>query len=181
MRILFIVYHGFSEFSGITKKIRYQVKGLRENGHDVHLCYYGFAENGHRCRYIDDEVIKDYGMGNWAAFRQRMDYNRIYDYCVREGIELVYARCFQNASPWLIRFFKKLKKAGIHAVTEIPTYPYDQEFKTFHFIQRSELKIDQFFRRPFIIQGARKILLSRDPGHLAQMLRNIETHTGCIF
>ena len=33
----------------------------------------------------------------------------------------------------------------------------------------------------FIIQGARKILLSRDSGHLAQMLRNIETHTGCIF
>jgi glycosyltransferase involved in cell wall biosynthesis len=33
-----------------------------------------------------------------------------------------------NANPWLIRFFKKLHKAGIHAVTEIPTYPYDQEF-----------------------------------------------------
>ena len=147
MRILFIVYHGFSEFSGITKKIRYQVKGLRENGHDVHLCYYGFADNGHRCRYIDDKIIKDYGMGNWAAFRQRMDYNRIYNYCVREGIEFVYARCFQNANPWLIRFFKKLKKAGIHAVTEIPTYPYDQEFKASNNILQLELKIDQLFRR----------------------------------
>ena len=146
MRILFIVYHGFSEFSGITKKIRYQVKGLRENGHDVRLCYYGFAENGHRCRYVDDEVIKDYGMGNWAAFRQRMDYNRIYDYCVREGIEFVYARCFQNANPWLIHFFKKLKKAGIHTVTEIPTYPYDQEFKASINILQLELKIDKLFR-----------------------------------
>lgn len=146
MRILFIVYHGFSEYSGITKKIRYQVKGLCENGHDVRLCYYGFAANGHRCRYVDDKVIKDYGTGNWAAFRQRMDYDCVYDYCVREGIEFVYARCFQNANPWLIRFFKKLKKAGIHAVTEIPTYPYDQEFKNFHYIQRLELKIDQLFR-----------------------------------
>ena len=146
MRILFIVYHGFSEYSGITQKIRYQVKGLRENGHDVRLCYYGFAENGHRCRYIDDEVIKDYGMGNWAALRQRMDYNRIYDYCVREGIEFVYARCFQNANPWLIHFFKKLKKAGIHAVTEIPTYPYDQEFINFEWKIRLGLKIDQLFR-----------------------------------
>ena len=60
MRILFLVYHGFSEHSGISKKIHYQVKGLRENGHDVRLCYYGFAENGHRCRYIDGEVLKDY-------------------------------------------------------------------------------------------------------------------------
>ena len=48
VKILFLVYHGFSEHSGISKKIHYQVKGLREIGHDVRLCYYGFAENGHR-------------------------------------------------------------------------------------------------------------------------------------
>ena len=128
MRILFLVYHGFSEHSGISKKIHYQVKGLRENGHDVRLCYYGFAENGHRCRYIDDDVLKDYGTGYMAAVRQRMDYECVYKYCIRESIEFVYARCFQNANPWLIRFFKKLKREGIHAVTEIPTYPYDHEF-----------------------------------------------------
>ena len=146
MRILFIVYHGFSEYSGITKKIRYQVKGLRENGHDVRLCYYDFAENGHRCRYIDEQVIKDYGTGSWAAFRQRLDYGCIFDYCVREGIEFVYARCFQNANPWLIHFFKKLKKAGIHAVTEIPTFPYDSEFKYVNRSQRIGFRIDQLFR-----------------------------------
>ena len=128
MKILFLVYHGFSEYSGISKKIHYQVKGLRENGHDVRLCYYGFAENGHRCRYIDDKILKDYGSGQIAAIRQRMDYNCIYDYCVCEHIEFVYARCFQNANPWLIGLFKKLRKKGVRAVTEIPTYPYDNEF-----------------------------------------------------
>lgn len=146
MRILFLVYHGFSEHSGISKKIHYQVKGLRENGHDVRLCYYGFAENGHRCRYVDDHIVKDYGTGIVAGFRQRVDYQCIYDYCIQEGIELVYARCFQNANPWLISFFKKLRQAGIHAVTEIPTYPYDQEFKHFEWKMRAELKIDQLFR-----------------------------------
>jgi len=147
MRILFLVYHGFSEHSGISKKIHYQVKGLRENGHDVRLCYYGFAENGHRCRYIDGEVLKDYGSGRMAGLKQRIDYGCIYDYCVRERIEFVYARCFQNANPWLINFFKKLRKAGIHAVTEIPTYPYDDEFKDFEWQMRMELKIDQLFRK----------------------------------
>lgn len=146
MRILFLVYHGFSEHSGISKKIHYQVKGLKENGHDVRLCYYGFAENGHRCRYVDGEVLKDYGVGRIAAVRQRIDYNCIFGYCVQERIEFVYARCFQNASPWLIRFFKKLKKAGIHAVTEIPTYPYDAEFAGFSRLTRLNLKIDQLFR-----------------------------------
>ena len=128
MKILFLVYHGFSEHSGISKKIHYQVKGLRENGYDVHLCYYDFDERGHSCRYVDGKVIKDYGKGKWAGLRQRMDYDCIYDYCVHNKIEFVYARCFMNANPWLIRFFKKLRKAGVKSVTEIPTYPYDQEF-----------------------------------------------------
>ena len=152
MKILFLVYHGFSEVSGISKKIHNQVKGLRENGHDVRLCYYGFADNCHRCRYIDDKVIMDYGKGKWAGIRQRLDYQCIYDYCVNEKIEFVYARCFQNANPWLIRFFRKLKQAGVHAVTEIPTYPYDSEFVGFPLETRLGLKIDQLFRRQLYAQ-----------------------------
>ena len=152
MKILFLVYHGFSEVSGISKKIHYQVKGLRENGHDVRLCYYSFAENGHRCRYVDDEIIQDYGKGKLSGVRQRISYNCIYDYCIRESIEFVYARCFQNANPWLIHLFKRLKKAGIHAGTEIPTYPYDAEFVGFPFLTRMNLKIDQLFRNKLSAQ-----------------------------
>lgn len=146
MKILFLVYHGFSEVSGISKKIHYQVKGLRENGHEVHLCYYGFSENGHRCRYVDEAVLKDYGTGWMAGLRQRVDYGCVYDYCLHNGIQFVYARCFQNANPFLIRFFKKLNQLGIKCVTEIPTYPYDQEFVDFSFKVRMGLKIDQLFR-----------------------------------
>lgn len=146
MKILFLVYHGFSEVSGISKKIHYQVKGLRENGYEVHLCYYGFDARGHRCRYVDDQVIQDYGTGFMAGLRQRINYDCIYEYCKLNGIQFVYARCFQNASPFLIRFFKKLRKLGIKAVTEIPTYPYDQEFDTFSRQERLGLKIDQLFR-----------------------------------
>lgn len=146
MKILFLVYHGFSEHSGISKKIHYQVKGLKENGYDVRLCYYDFSSEGHRCRYVDGDLLKDYGKGKWAAIRQRFDYDCIYDYCIREGIQLIYARCFQNANPWLARLFRRLRKAGIHAVTEVPTYPYDQEFRSFEWKMRMELKIDQLFR-----------------------------------
>lgn len=147
MRILFLVYHGFSDASGITKKIHYQVKGLRENGHEVHLCYYDFSENGHRCRYVDGQIIKDYGNGAIAGLRQRIDYKCVYDYCKQHRIEFVYARCFQNANPFLIHFFRELNRLGIKSVTEIPTYPYDQEFALFSFKQRFELKIDQLFRK----------------------------------
>lgn len=147
MRILFLVYHGFSEHSGISKKIHYQVKGLRENGHDVRLCYYDFTENGHRCRFVENSVLKDYGTGRIAALLQRIDYSCIYDYCVHEHIEFVYARSFMNANPWLVHLFKRLQHAGIHAVTEIPTYPYDLEFSPHIWKQPLRFIIDKWFRK----------------------------------
>ena len=146
MKILFLVYHGFSEVSGISKKIHYQVKGLRENGYEVHLCYYDFDCRGHRCRFVDGDVIKDYGKGIFAGLCQRIDYTCIYNYCKLNGIQFVYARCFQNANPFLISFFKKLNQLEIKSVTEIPTYPYDAEFVGFPFMTRMGLKIDQLFR-----------------------------------
>jgi len=146
MKILFLVYHGFSDASGISKKIHSQVKGLRENGYEVHLCYYDFDADGNRCRFVDGSVIRNYGKGQIAGLLQRVDYDCIYEYCKQNKIDFVYARCFQNANPLLIRLFKRLKNLGIKSVTEIPTYPYDQEFVGFPFITRVGLKIDQMFR-----------------------------------
>lgn len=156
MKILFLVYHGFSEVSGISKKIRYQVKGLLQNGHEVHLCYYDQGSNGHWQRMVEvystvthhpyPITIQDFGTGKMAGLRQRISYGAIYKYCVAQGIKMVYARCFQNANPWLNHFFGKLKKTGINAVMEIPTYPYDQEFEGFSRIERLQLRLDQIFR-----------------------------------
>ena len=147
MKILFLVYHGFSDESGISKKIHYQVKGLRQNGHEVHLCYYDFDSRGHRCRYVDDKVIADYGLGAMAALRSRIDLGCICRYCVDNGIEMVYARSFMNASPVLVRLFGKLNKQDIKCVTEIPTYPYDHDFKGYPLKYKIPLYIDMMFRR----------------------------------
>ena len=147
MKILFLVYHGFSDESGISKKIHYQVNGLRQNGLEVHLCFYDFDSRGHRCRYVDDRVIADYGMGAMAALRSRIDLRCIGRYCIENGIEMVYARSFMNASPVLVGLFGKLKKHGIKCVTEIPTYPYDHEFKGYPLKYKIPLYIDMMFRR----------------------------------
>ena len=146
MKILFLVYHGFSNERGISKKIHYQVKGLRQNGHEVHLCYYDFDSRGHRCRFVDDRAIADYGMGAMAALRSRIDLGCICRYCVDNGIEIVYARSFMNASPVLVRLFRKLNRHGIKCVTEIPTYPYDQEFKGYPLKYKIPLYIDMMYR-----------------------------------
>ena len=147
MKILFLVYHGFSDESGISKKIHYQVKGLRQNGHEVHLCYYDFDPRGHRCRYVGNKVIADYGTGALAAIRSRTQLDCIYNYCAVNAIERVYARSFMNASPILVRLFHKLNKRGIKCITEIPTYPYDSEFKGYPLKYKIPLYIDKLFRK----------------------------------
>ena len=179
MKILFLVYHGFSDASGITKKIHYQVKGLRENGHEVHLCYYDFDQRGHRCRFIDSQVIRDYGTGKLAALRQRFDYDCIYDYCQLNGIQFVYARCNQNANPILVRFFKRLCHIGIKAVMEIPTYPYDQEFAKFSWDIKLKLKIDRLFRNQLSKQLAAIVTFSDEERIFGQ--RTIRISNGVDF
>lgn len=146
MKILFLTYHGFDPASGISKKMLAQVKGLRQNGHEVHVCSYDYASNGHLCRMIDGQIIKDYGKGALAGIRQRMSYDCIVDYCIKAKIELVYSRNYQNASPWLIHLFHKLRKVGIRSVQEIPTYPYDGEYKGYPLDKQIELLVDKLFR-----------------------------------
>ena len=152
MKILFLTYHGFDPGSGISKKMLAQIKGLRQNGHEVHVASYDRDEHGHLCRFIDEKPIRDYGKGKWAAIVQRIDYRCLFNYCVKEGIEFIYARSYMNATPPLVRLFKRLRKAGIKSVMEVPTYPYDQEFKGYDMNQRMRLRVDQLYRKKLSAQ-----------------------------
>lgn len=146
MKILFLTYHGFSEHSGISKKMRYQIKGLRELGHQVDVCTYDFDEQGNRVRYINDEVIQNFRKGKLAAWKGRTDFNKIAQYAIENKTEFIYVRSFHNANPFTIQLFRKLKDAGVKIAMEIPTYPYDQEYKHSSFLKKQWLKIDQHYR-----------------------------------
>jgi glycosyltransferase involved in cell wall biosynthesis len=147
MKILFLVYHGLSNYSGISKKILEQVKGLKENGHKVHLCTYIVEENGHRKRIIDNQEIEDLGTGIMAKLKKRCCYSSILGFIRKQHIELVYVRSFHNANPFTIHLFKQIKKWGIKAVMEIPTYPYDAEYAGADRRVRLNLTIDKLYRR----------------------------------
>ena len=152
MKILFLVYHGFSAESGISKKIHYQVRGLRQNGHEVHLCYYDFDSSGNRCRYVNGHVIQNYGKGKLAAIRSRFQFDCIFNYCIENKIDIVYVRSFMNASPVLVRLFKRIKSVGIKSVMEIPTYPYDKEVSGYCLNDIVSLQIDKLFRNQLASQ-----------------------------
>lgn len=145
MKILFLIFHGFGEANGISKKIRYQVKALRNCGHDTRLCYYDVTPDGHRRWMVDDQEIADLGTGKVAKMKKRCDFSAIIDYVNREEIRLVYIRSYHNANPFTIHMVKCLRQRGAKVVMEIPTYPYDQEYITPS--MKLILLMDKCFRR----------------------------------
>lgn len=173
MKVLFLTYHGFDDASGITKKMLAQIKGLRQNGHEVHVCTYDITDTGDCCRFVDEEIIQNYGRGVWGALRQRMSYGCIYHYCVSHQIEFVYVRHFMNANPWLVRLFRRLKKAGIQCVMEVPTYPYDQEFEFLPFKHKLSLFFDKLFRQHLASQMDAIVTFSDEKEIFGQRTINI--------
>lgn len=144
MKALFLLFHGFDEANGISKKIRYQVKALKECGLDIHICYYDISPDGNRRWMVDDKVVADLGYGMSAKLRKRCSYTAIADYVARENIGFVYIRSYHNANPFTIRMVNRMRSHGAKVVMEIPTYPYDQEYTTRS--MKLELFVDRSFR-----------------------------------
>lgn len=146
MKVLFLIFHGLSASNGISKKIQYQIRALQDNNIETHLCYLS-EDTGSKCRIIDDSVLVNYGHGIKSKIFKRIEYRSINHYAKLNKINLVYIRSNHNANPFTICFVRKLKKAGIHTVMEIPTYPYDQEYTSS--FMKLELFIDKCFRKQF--------------------------------
>lgn len=144
LKVLFLVFHGFSEHNGISKKIRGQIKGFQECGADVRLCYYEVQKDGRRVWVVDNNVIADFGYGVRAKARKRFDYKALTDYILANDFSLVYMRSDHNANPFTIRMARRLRKGRCKILMEIPTYPYDQEYHTWR--MRLDLFVDQIFR-----------------------------------
>lgn len=144
MKALFLVYHGFSEHNGISKKIHYQVDALKACGLDVQICYLSESD-GNKYRMIDNIILCDYGQGLKGKILKRIEFTSIANYAIKEGISFVYIRSDHNASPFTIKMVKKMRKAGIYVVMEIPTYPYDNEKASSS--RKLQRFVDKYFRK----------------------------------
>jgi len=146
MKAIFLIFHGLEAHNGISKKILYQVDGLKQNGIDVKLCYLFIDKYGFHKRMVNDITIDNYGKGFLAKIKKRICYNTIKSYIFKEQIDFLYVRHDLNANPFLVSFFKALKKKDINIILEIPTYPYDNEFINASWKDRLQNHIDKLYR-----------------------------------
>lgn len=147
MKTLFLVFYGFQEYNGISKKIRYQADALRLCGADVRTCHYEVGNDGSRKWMIDEDVLADLGKGIPAKIKKRLSFAPILQYVRRESIQCVYIRSYHNANPFTIHFVRMLKKQGVRVLLEIPTYPYDHEYSSG--MEKVQLYTDKLFRHAF--------------------------------
>ena len=124
---LFVIFHEFDSNSGIKEKIYSQVNALAACGLKVHLCY--MDESSGKQRLIDGNVIADYGHGIISKIKKRTELSSIIQYAKENDIEFVYLRSNHNANPFTVKMVKEMKESGMKVVMEIPTYPYDSEYK----------------------------------------------------
>lgn len=123
MKGLFVVFHGFSAHSGISKKIFSQCDALRRNGADVELCHLEIAADGTQRRMVGGRAIRTFGQGLRAKIAKRVSLGDITRHIRDEGVEFLYIRHDHNASPVLIHWLRKVKKLGVRIALEIPTLP----------------------------------------------------------
>ncbi len=160
MKGLFVVFHGFSAHSGISKKIFAQCEALRHNGNDVALCYNRIEADGTQHRMVGECSIRTFGKGLYAKIAKRVSFDEITTYIRHEQIEFVYIRHDLNANPILIHWLRTIRKMNVRIALEIPTYPYDQEFKTSPWSSKLRLRLDQLCRHAMAQQVDRIVTFS---------------------
>ena len=124
MKALFLVFYGFQEYNGISKKIRYQINALKKCGFDIQTCHYEVTPNGNREWLIDGKELVNLGRGITAKFEKALFFFHPIPPITlkeREHFVLYIYVPNHNANPFTIHFVKELKKLKAAVFLEIPT------------------------------------------------------------
>ena len=142
MKILFLHFFDFSPFSGISKKINYQISAFRNLGHQTDICY----SESQQFRVCGDQTIDVFGTGPLAKIVKWFRFKNLTTFIKDNDYDLLYVRSFYNTTPSLLKMYRQLHKAGIRILVELPTYPYEREFDKIPLKNKLTFYIDKVFR-----------------------------------
>jgi glycosyltransferase involved in cell wall biosynthesis len=147
MKGLYLHFFGLRNFSGISKKILYQIDSLERNGVEMSFCSAEIDNEGFQNRVCNGDIIEAFGNNFFSKFKKWLLFGKVEKYIKDNGITFLYVRSFYNTNPFLLSFFSNLKKRGVKIVMEYPTYPYDLETKSEHFRYQPIFSLNRVFRK----------------------------------
>ena len=153
IRLLYVIFQGINKAGGgIAKKINSQIKAFQNLGINTSTSFLEVdGENKYTGRTIDGEILEEYSRisGMYISWKWRYKFRKLFMYIIEKKINVVYIRYTHFANPFFIRFLKKLKKAGVIVVMEIPSFPYDGEYNRVKFQAKIIKHIEEFYRHYF--------------------------------
>lgn len=151
-KVLYITTVDISSDSGVRKKIYGQIRVMRESGLEVAL----IAPKGGDIVVIEGDSEKEERMGivgsyfNSWPFRFfsliRSLYKSAYELAHKDKYYSVFIR-YSLAERGLIRMLRRLKEEGVKIFIEIPSYPYDLEYKNKQWYKKFGLYLDKVYRK----------------------------------
>lgn len=112
--------------TGITKKIRAQIKAFEGFGYEVSVSHIA------KDRFVFEGEEGTVDIGAVGKLRKLTGFKLFYHYLKKEfrkgegSYPYVYSR-YQLCDLYYLKILKLLKKHGARIIVEIPTYPYDEE------------------------------------------------------
>lgn len=136
MKGLFIVFEPLNPSSGISKKILAQCVGFKNNG--CTMDFFSLKKIEEKWfSTINNNPIKFLGTNKVRkVYNTIFKYDYLCDYIIANHYDFIYIRYIHFANPAFIKFIKKISNVGVKVVLEVPTFPYDDEFKSRNYFAR---------------------------------------------
>lgn len=162
-KLAYILFQGIHEGDGVSNKIHSQIKAFKKNNFKVDFSYLT-QENGFLSNRYYNKTLIDVAKSSYYSkkYGYKYRYHALYNKLIAEKINVVYIRYTHFANPLFILFLSKLKKKKIKILLEIPTFPYDDEYKSVKIKQKAFLKIENISRLFFKYYCDKIITLSSD-------------------
>lgn len=152
IRSLFFACHVVDDKSGVGKKVKAQVDALQRAGFDVALSHLALDDQGEYCgRLIEGIVVDEYSDSFVVRkkWKWRFKFDSVLHYISSEKIQFLYIRYTHFANPLFVEFLNSVKKLGVVVFLEIPTYPYDDEYRDASKFVKASLWFENFSRQSF--------------------------------
>ena len=161
MKGIFYTEDLYSKSSGISKKILYQVEALKENNVDIKLINRRIKNNKiNIC--VDGEILCQRKQTIIGKIKKKTDYSEVLNYIIKNNYDFIYIRYTQCSNPFFNKFLKKIKQNNIIVFLEIPTYPYDLEYKKSFTMNYFNFCLEKIFRNKMIKYIDKIVTFSQD-------------------
>ncbi len=147
MKVIYLTTTNVSEKSGVMYKIRGQVNAMRKEGFEVDIIYpkNNLIERENLkgvkplCQFKDLPVLRFFTMIQKLYLCSQLVVED-------EGYSGVYIR-YSFFDKFFFNFVRHLKKLGVKVFLEIPSYPYDAEYRNKNMLKKLSLFIDKYYRK----------------------------------